>query len=314
MLSRRNVRIKVMQSLYAFERDAFPTELAAKKYLNNSLQQAHTVSLYLLYLLRETANYAYHEAELRAAKHLPTDEDLNFSTRLAQDNSIIEELNNSTEFGKKIEALHFKHFEEDGLTKKLFKSLLKKQAYKNYVALPKNELKDDREILLTLFNKVFSHEEDLQNHLEEHFPNWIDDKNPISFKISQILEQFQPEKSLEDALQNGISDEDMEFAQDLFETTLEHTEEYDALIAPKLVNWDLERIAVLDMILMKMALAELLNFKFIPIKVSINEYIEIAKVYSTPKSKDFVNGVLDKLMKELKESGKIKKAGRGLLG
>lgn len=303
-----------MQSLYAFERDAFPSQLAAQKYLNNSLDQAHTVSLYLLYLIRETANYAYQEAEMRAAKHLPTEEDLNFSTRLASDNAIIDELNNSVAFGDKAEALHFKHFEEDGLIKNLFKSLLKKQAYKNYVSLPKNELKDDREIALTIFNKVFSHHEDLQNHLEEQFPNWIDDKNPISFRVNQLLEQYEPGKTLEEALTNGISDEDVEFAQELFETTLDNSEEYDALIAPKLVNWDLERIAVLDMILMKMALAELLNFKFIPIKVSINEYIEIAKIYSTPKSKDFVNGVLDKLMKELKDAGKIKKAGRGLLG
>jgi N utilization substance protein B len=112
----------------------------------------------------------------------------------------------------------------------------------------------------------------------------------------------------------NIEQDDREFVVELFQYTMDRQDEFSTLVEPKLENWDMERIAILDLIIMKMALCELLYFPMIPVKVTINEYIEIAKLYSTPKSKDFVNGVLDKIMKELKESGAIKKSGRGLQG
>lgn len=301
-----------MQTLYAYEQDAFPSENAALRTLDKSLEQAYSLTIYIFYLMRETARYANKEAALRLAKHLPTAEDLTYSTKIAN-NSIIACLDDPA-FQAVVEQFGLHRIDKEDLPRELMRSLTTKPSYIKYTETETNSLEDDRKILLTLFNKVFSQNENLDQHLQEHFTNGIDDGAHISFKINQLLETIDPATAVSLLLEMEISDEDNEFAAKLFSSTLQHSDEYSELIAPKLDNWEVERIAVLDMILMKMALSELLNFKFIPIKVTINEYIEIAKMYSTPKSKDFINGVLDKLMKELKEAGKIQKAGRGLLG
>lgn len=301
-----------MQCLYAYERDAFVSPLAAKKHLQKSLDQAYILTLYVLYLLRETAKYSILEAEMRAAKHLPTKEDLNYSTKISE-NAIIQVLEGES-FQKLIEQYQLQHIDIEDLPKELMRSLYTKPGYQKYTEVAENNLDDDRKALLTLFNKVFAQNDNLDQHLQENFTNGIDDGPHIVFKINKLLESADPETLIDQLKGMTINQEDREFADELFDVTLERGEEFSELIAPKLDNWELERIAVLDMILMKMALSELLHFQYIPVKVSINEYIEIAKMYSTPKSKDFINGVLDKLMRELKEAGKIKKLGRGLLG
>jgi N utilization substance protein B len=145
-------------------------------------------------------------------------------------------------------------------------------------------------------------------------PEELDIIRQLTFRINDFLEHYAINKSLDKITDLNIEQDDREFVVELFQYTMDRQDEFSTLVEPKLENWDMERIAILDLIIMKMALCELLYFPMIPVKVTINEYIEIAKLYSTPKSKDFVNGVLDKIMKELKESGAIKKSGRGLQG
>lgn len=312
MLSRRNVRIKVMQCLYAYERDAFPSKVVAAKQLKKSLDRSYATALYELALMRDTAKYALTEAENRKAKHLPTEEDLNFNTKIAE-NSLVLAMDgpNFLRLSNLYEIVDVEHEE---LPKEFFRSLTTKPGYQKYIETENPTPEMDRKILLTLFNKVFLQSESFHDHMLEKFNNWDDDDHHIAFKINQLFEELEAPQLSQKLEELQIDPEDKDFAEELFNSTLENEEEASKLISPKLENWDIDRIAVLDMILMKMAVVELLYFKFIPIKVTINEYIEIAKMYSTPKSKDFVNGVLDKLMKELKDSGQIKKAGRGLLG
>lgn len=301
-----------MQCLYAYERDAFPSKAVAVKQLKKSLDRSFGCTLYVLALMRDTAKYVLVEAEKRKAKHLPTAEDLNFNTKLA-DNRLVLAMDGPN-FLRLSNLYEIEDVDHEDLTKEFFKSLTTKPGYSKYIETAEPTPQDDRKILLTLFNKVFLQSEVFHDHMLEKFNNWDDDDHHIAFKINQLFEELEAPQLTTKLEEMEIDPEDKDFAEELFNATLDNEEEANELISPKLENWDIDRIAVLDMILMKMAVSELLYFKFIPIKVTINEYIEIAKMYSTPKSKDFVNGVLDKLMKELKDGGKIKKAGRGLLG
>ncbi len=313
MLSRRNLRVKVMQFIYAHERGAFTGVPAARHALLQNINQTYETGLYILFFIRRVARYTLKEAEMRASKHLPTAEDLSFSTRLAE-NEVVQELEEHKLFNTELQKNKVQLIEFDDADRKFFRELAATDEYKKYIGLPTPTPKDHVKILRFLFSKVLLESEVFTQHLEEQFPNWIDDQQVITFRLNDFLDHYSIGKTLNKIGDLSIEPDDRDFVNELFQYTLHHQEEFSTLIAPKLENWDLERIAILDMIIMKMALCELLYFPIIPVKVTINEYIEIAKQYSTPKSKDFVNGVLDKIMKELKESGAIKKSGRGLQG
>lgn len=313
MLSRRNIRVKVMQFIYANERGSFNTTALAKQALLKNINQTYETGLYILYFLRRVAQYAQKEADMRASKHLPTPEDLNFSTRLV-DNEFILELEQHKLFNAELEKYKIDKIDLDDANRKFFRELMVTPEYKAYIGLASPSVKDHVKIIKFLFNKILLASEVFTQHLEEEFSNWIDDQQIITFRMNDFLDKYSLGKSLDRITDLDVSTEDRAFTSELFQYTLNYQEEFAELIEPKLENWDLERIAILDMILMKMALCELMYFAEIPVKVTINEYIEIAKLYSTPKSKDFVNGVLDKIMKELKESGRIRKSGRGLQG
>ncbi len=313
MLSRRNIRVKVMQFIYANERGSFNTPSIAKQALLQNINHTYETGLYILYFLRRVAQYAQKEADMRGAKHLPTKDDLNFSTRLV-DNEFILELEQHKLFNSEIAKYKVDKIDLDDANRKFFRELMVTPEYKAYIALPQPSVKDHVKIIKFLFNKVLLASEVFTQHLEEEFSNWIDDQQIITYRMNDFLEHYALGKTMDKVTDLNIAFDDREFASDLFQYTLNYQDEFSELIEPKLENWDVERIAILDLILMKMALCELMYFAEIPIKVTINEYIEIAKQYSTPKSKDFVNGVLDKIMKELKESGRIRKSGRGLQG
>lgn len=313
MLSRRNLRVKVMQFIYAHERGSFNNAPAAKQAMLQNVNQTYETGLYILYFLRKVARFALKEAETRAAKHLPTAEDRNFNTRLA-DNELIAEWDEHKLFNAELYKYKVHLIELNEGDRKFFRELAATEEYKAYLALPAPTPKDHIKIIKFLFNKILLASEVFTQHLEEEYPNWLDDQQIITFRLNDFLEHYQMHKTLDKITDLNVEADDREFVNELFQYTLDHQAEFSVLIEPKLENWDIDRIAILDMILMKMALCELMYFPVIPVKVTINEYIEIAKQYSTPKSKDFVNGVLDKIMKELKESGGIKKSGRGLQG
>src|SRR4030095_12571222 len=196
--------------------------------------------------------------------------------------------------------------------RQFFQQLKKKAEYTSYSQKENPLLPEDKAIISFVYKKILFPSELFQQHIEDIFPGWLDDKEAIYHSVIGVIEAFSPDQSSFVITRSRDSREGKEFALDLLRKTIMNETELDALISPFLENWDRERVAMIDFLLMKMALVEMLYFPEIPVKVSMNEYIELAKLYSTPKSGEFINGILDSMMKKLKEEGKILKEGRGM--
>jgi transcription antitermination protein NusB len=209
----------------------------------------------------------------------------------------------------------FHLLDEDNI-RQLYKLLTESDAYKTYLDNGTEfSLEEDRKILIYLLDAILLEDETFTSDMEEIYTNWMDDAEYVIEAVHEVIQRSKNELKLH--LEKGSLKEKFkelsQFGIDLFNITIEHKAAYLKLVEPKLKNWESERLAVVDMILIRMALSEFLYFPSIPVKVTINEYLDIAKEYSTPKSKDFINGVLDSLMKDMKNSEQIQKAGRGLL-
>jgi transcription antitermination protein NusB len=198
-----------------------------------------------------------------------------------------------------------------------YKNVLKQdEAFLNYLALPEPTLADDLEVVKHIFKNIIFKEKNLQSLFEEQDLNWVENKAIVKSLVNKTVKTFGEEETEEEPVLLDLSanwDDDKAFFEELYHQTLQEDEKYEAMIAASVKNWDVERVALLDKIILKMALCEMHIFRSIPVKVTINEYIEISKLYSTPKSKQFVNGVLDKMAQELTNSGDIRKSGRGLI-
>jgi N utilization substance protein B len=302
MISRRNIRVKVMQLLYMIE--AADSPIAFKKpveELQKQLDKSRELFVYLLYFLTEVARYAEISAQKRASRNLPSEEDLNVNIKIAGNEFLWQILENPS-FKKAIETdLPQKLLDKD-LVKKIYVDLTETDKYKEYITQQSREKAKEKEIIKLIFTQLMLPNESFISHLEEHFHNWDDDADMMD---QLMLNYIQKPGSYN--LQEMVSAEKWDFAKSLLTTTLEKKEYCAELIKPKLKNWDAERIAVLDMVLMRMGVCELLYFETIPTKVTINEYIDLAKDYSTPQSGQFVNGILDNIHKEMLEGGKIQK-------
>jgi transcription antitermination protein NusB len=201
--------------------------------------------------------------------------------------------------------------------RQVYKNVLKQdEAFLNYLALPEPTLADDLEVVKHIFKNIIFKEKNLQSLFEEQDLNWVENKAIVKSLVNKTVKTFGEEETEEEPVLLDLSanwDDDKAFFEELYHQTLQEDEKYEAMIAASVKNWDVERVALLDKIILKMALCEMHIFRSIPVKVTINEYIEISKLYSTPKSKQFVNGVLDKMAQELTTSGDIRKSGRGLI-
>ncbi|HWB94856.1 MAG TPA: transcription antitermination factor NusB [Puia sp.] len=301
MISRRNIRVKVMQTLYtleAQEQTIKPGE--ATRMLQKHFDQSRQLLSYLLYFIIEIARYAETDARLRASKHLPSQEDLNVNIKLAG-NELLWRMLEDASLKKALEA-DKPHLQDNReLVRKLYHELVATEEYQQYIRQQGREKKTEREILEFVYSILLANETFLA-HVEELFSNWDDDGE----MISQILMGYIA-KPGSVSFQEIISKEKAEFARLLLQTVIEKKEVVMDLIKPRLKNWDPERIATLDMILMQMGVVEFLYFETIPPKVTINEYIDLAKEYSTPQSGQFVNGILDNIHKELVREDKMHK-------
>jgi N utilization substance protein B len=301
MISRRNIRVKVMQTLYtleAQEQTIKPGE--ATRMLQKHFDQSRQLLSYLLYFIIEIARYAETDARLRASKHLPSQEDLNVNIKLAG-NELLWRMQEDASLKKALEA-DKPHLQDNReLVRKLYHELVATEEYQQYIRQQGREKKTEREILEFVYSILLANETFLA-HVEELFSNWDDDGE----MISQILMGYIA-KPGSVSFQEIISKEKAEFARLLLQTVIEKKEVVMDLIKPRLKNWDPERIATLDMILMQMGVVEFLYFETIPPKVTINEYIDLAKEYSTPQSGQFVNGILDNIHKELVREDKMHK-------
>ena len=309
MLSRRNIRIKVMQLLYAKSRDPKLTlENILKQYRENV---SSSYELYLLSLLQFTkvAQYSLHDASKRTAKLLPSDEDKQFKAQLAH-NELIQSIIKNEDLYKMYRRFYLEAKLDKDSTRIIYSEFLKTDVYKSYIKKSEPSFDDNKQILLELYKHCINNEL-FTDKLEDHYPNWIDDKSLVIGTIKKTLKVLPATDNFFE--QYLPSDEAVkDFGEEMLRRVYQDDEDYLEIIEPTLKNWDADRVAIIDMILLKMSVCELLHFPTIPTKVTLNEFVEISKSYSTDKSKDFINGILDRLMKKLDKDGKIIKQGRGL--
>jgi len=302
MLSRRNIRVKVMQTLYSIEsmnketRPGEPLQILRKKLENT--QQLFT---FLVYYILEVARYAEKDALQKSQKYLPTESDLKVNTKISG-NQLICEIDENKSFQKSAEKFKIKYLMNDELIRKSYFALIKSPEYKEYIAALSREKKSEKNILEFIFSDLMIPDEYFLSEVEEKFIHWDDDAEMVILLMAKFLQ-----KPASFNFDEMVGEEKMKFAVDLLNAAIDKDEYCLELIKPKLKNWDSERIALLDMILIKMGICELLYFETIPTKVTINEYIDLAKEYSTEQSGHFVNGILDNLHKELLSQNKIHK-------
>lgn len=291
-----------MQTLYTLttlEGNVKPGE--PQKLLQKHFDQSKDLLQYILYFISEVVSYAEKDAHLRSQKHLPSRQDMEVNTKIAG-NEIIWKLKEDASLKATWERSKPEQRIDKDLVKKFYNQLAESQEYKNYIATPSRDKKSEKQILEFILEELLLPAEDFISHIEENFSNWDDD----SEMVVQLVKSWLQKPGAGDLTQ-FISKEKLDFAKRLLDTVTEKNDHLETFIFPKLKNWDSERIASLDMILMKMGLAELLYFETIPPKVTINEYIELAKDYSTAQSGQFVNGILDNIHKDLVTSGAMHK-------
>jgi N utilization substance protein B len=302
MLSRRNIRVKVMQTLYSIEsmnnetRPGEPLQI-----LKKNLEHSQQLFTYLVYFIIEVARYSEKDALQKASKHLPSHNDLNVNTKIAGNEIIWATLENNS-FQRSVKDLKIKYLIDDELVRKCYLTLINSPEYKEYILLQSRDKRSERKVLEYIFSDLMLPDELFLSDVEEKFIHWDDDAEMM---ITLLQGYFHKPAGFDFCEMTGK--EKMDFAVTLLQSVLDKDEYCLELIKPRLKNWDSERIAALDMILMKMGVCELLYFETIPPKVTINEYIDLAKEYSTEQSGHFVNGILDNIHKELVTQNKIHK-------
>ena len=308
-----------MQALYAAGQGDEVPFTAQLKSLKQSVSDSFRLLMYQLFLITKTAEYSVEDSIVKSSKHLPTEEDKKFSVRVFH-NPLVQKIVNDHGFKSSNAREHFDLLCEKDYFKTWFKSLEDTSAYKNFIPLETATTEDDLKMVLYLYRKVLLQNEIFTQHCEDTFRNWTDDHYVIEMQVAKLIEKISESVLAE---KNGKAEkqiffpsqmkEENEFAEELLNRTFYNNEYLTSLITPKLENWDKERVAQIDLLLMEMALAEMLYFENIPVKATINEYIEIAKSYSTPKSGEFINGILDRIKNELTSQGLLTKKGRGLI-
>ncbi len=264
-------------------------------------------------MIAEMQGLAIDKIEAGRKKQLPTEEDLHPNTKFVR-NAPLRVLANSKKLKSKLTETSVGWGEHRELLRNLHRSLQDDEEYKSYMNSDERSFRHDRESLIRMFRKHLINETAFQEMLEEESIFWVDDLDLASSMVIKTIKSINEEDDEVEILPVWRNDDDdKEFMEGLFTQTLAQGETNEKLIEEGAQNWELERIALIDRILMKMALAEAKSFESIPLKVTLNEYIELSKYYSTEKSHGFINGILDQLFTKLSESGDIKKTGRGLI-
>ncbi len=312
MINRRHIRIKVMQSVYATLQSKNDNLAKEEKFLKHSIVKMYDLHVLLLNLLIEIQNMASAHIEIAKKKYLASSEEKNPNTKFI-DNQVINIFRNSVSLSDYTESKKLNNWKLDDEFVRLLWDLIKdSEIYSYYMNSPKKSFEEDQKFVLKIFKKIIAPNDKLADYFEDKHISWVDD---IPFVNTWIVKDI---NSLKENGQYFLSDlykdnADEKFVIELYRKVVLNHEKYNKEIDTKTPNWDTDRIADIDMILMKMAICEFIEFSSIPTRVSINEYLEIAKDYSSQKSSYFINGVLDKVLKELTNSNRIKKIGRGLL-
>lgn len=317
MLSRRHLRVKVLQAVYAFFQNGNTDLSKGEKQLLLSVNKIHELLIYQISFLIEMRDFASNRIEESKKKYFPTEEDLAPNMKFVE-NKALKQLANNREFRKLHDVFKINWSDEQGMVRKAFLTMKDARFYQKHMLESEDSYEADVDILIKVIKKLLTDYELLEDFYESKSIYWAFDAyhsaNLVLMKFLKSMKETDDEYApIPEIIDNGDEQEDREFMLELFRKTILHSDEYAEMIDEKARNWELDRIALMDVILIKMALAELLEFPSIPVKVTLNEYIDISKYYSSAKSKVFINGILDKLIIDLKESKRIKKTGRGLM-
>jgi N utilization substance protein B len=286
----------------------------AEKELRFSLTKTYDLYHYLLALLIEIADFAQHRIDSNKAKLVPHYEDLHPNTRFV-DNRLIHQLRTNRRLQAYLRQSKPSWVNHPELIRELYAFLTETEFFREYMSAPSNAYEDDRKLLEKILQNIILISEDLYLMLEEESIYWNDDMDLVVAMIQKTLKFFTSQSDEFQPLLPMFKDaDDEQFSKDLLRKTVINHDELRHMIENYASNWDLDRIAFMDILIMQLALTEFIYFPSIPTKVSLNEYIELSKYYSTDKSRNFINGILDKALKEMKLEGKVKKTGRGLIG
>lgn len=314
MLNRRHIRVKVMQSIYAMHQHQGENLDKEEKFLFQSIDNMFDLYLLMLSALIEIREKEESYLEVASKKHLATKEERNPSKKFV-DNKVLKLLAESRSLNNAIDDRKITNWKRnDDIVLFLLEAIKESSYFEKYMQnAAKNDFVEDRDFIAALFTEVIAPNDKLYDYLEEHKLTWLDDLPAVNTLILKQLKQIneQDEDFTISKLYKDIDDK--EYVKNLFRKTVLNEMELSKEYIDKTPNWDAERIAEIDTIILKMAICELLKFPSIPVKVTINEYLEIAKEYSTPKSSIFINGILDNLVKDFQKENRLNKAGRGLL-
>ena len=308
MITRTLSRAKIVQILFAYYKNEGKTMLMVEKELLFSLQKTYDLYHFLLQLAIEITNYAEEKIDFGKNKLLPSEKELNPSTRFI-DNAFVRQLVENTQLAQYIAHNKISWSDNEEILKNLYSTIVESKYYNDYMESEENDYQKDKQIWRKIFDKIVLNNKVLNDALEEMSIYWVNDIEVVESFVVKTIKRFEQERGGEQELLPMFnSEDDLQFAKKLLSQSLKNAKEYQEIINQHIKNWEFDRLAYMDTIIMQIALAELLSFPTIPINVTLNEYIEIAKGFSTEKSAQFINGVLDEVVTLLKKENKLIKA------
>lgn len=313
MISRRLIRVKVLQLLYAYFNGNNTDGIQKyEKDLQKSIEKSHDLYHLFFLLVVDVARYAQEQIDINKTKFTASDAELNPNTKFVN-NQIIKQIEQTEKLFIYTDSNGLNWTETPELIKQIYTVMVESESYKNYMNSTDNSYEGDKKFIMNFFTEYLNDNDMLYQVLEEGSIYWNDD---IEFVLSmniRTIEKLKPSAHDIKLMELYKNDDDRRFASDLFCKTILLHEENDTMIRKYIKNWDLERLAQMDLLVIELAMVEITTFENIPIKVSFNEYIDLARFYSTERSNAFVNGILDRVINNLKADGKINKTGRGLI-
>ena len=301
-------------ALYAFNRREDENLSHAETELMFSIAKSYDLYHYLLLLVIEVADIAGEKIDQALLKKMPSHADLNPQRKFI-DNRVIAQLRKNTEFKNYVSSRKLSWINNSHIPRLLYNKMIVWEAYEKYMQVDPDNYLSDKKFIIQLITDLFLNSEDLNSNLEEQSIFWNDDMEYISSMVEKTLKKFKADSGEKTPLMPLFKNaEDEEFVKILFRKAIVHKDKCSELIDKNTTNWEVDRIALMDILVMQLAITEILEFPEIPVKVTLNEYIEIAKYYCTSKSSTFVNGILDNIVKEIRDEGLFNKFGRGLVG
>ena len=318
MINRRFLRVKVLQAVYAYQESGEDFVENGIKHLIDSIEKLRDLFVWQISFLVETKRFAENRIEENKHKNFPTADDLNPNMRYVE-NRVLVALENNKDLRKEEERLKINWADHQDIVRGYYNKMRETEEYKQYMSDSVDNFDHDKKFIVKMINEYFADLEVLQDFYEEKSIFFVDDYHLVSSMLvkffAEMKANFNENTSLPSIYKTGNDpvNEDKEFVKNLFRKVLLHDSEYGKMVGENTSNWEKERVCIMDMIILKLAITEFCCFPYIPVKVTMNEYIEISKYFSTPKSKIFVNGILDRILKKLNDQGAVVKKGIGLL-